>query len=89
MNQIFNKDTLPYRRLTAACGILQALDHRNVQYKVEDTYFDFVAGSMWTTIIGYENGGKYQALDRYHWDRQIRSTTAEVIQSFDAVENFK
>lgn len=76
MNMVLQEGTIPYRRLMVACGILKALDHHNVEYRVENTYHDYVAGDIWTTIICSEGGKRYQALDWHNWTEIMDATTA-------------
>ena len=59
----FPKDSDEHLRLEMACLALNHKSTKGTTYKVEDTYFDFGQGWMWTTIIAYRADGEgYQAL---------------------------
>lgn len=62
--------TKEYKKLEAVAKMLEALSPNNVEYEVDDTYFDFGQGWKWTTILAYDSKGvirRYQAINPREW----------------------
>ena len=61
----YDHDTDEYARLLTAARVLTAISPKHITYTVEDTYFDYGQGWMWTTIIANNPSstfGDYQVL---------------------------
>lgn len=58
--KIFEKGTHEYERLEDAARMMTEMSPNEWHYSVQDVYFDFGQGWMWTTVICDDRG--YQAL---------------------------
>lgn len=61
----YTPDTDEYARLTTAARVLTDVSPNHITYTVEDTFFDYGQGWMWTTVIANDPSscfGSYQAL---------------------------
>ncbi len=87
----YKKDSKEYKALKVAAAILTAESPTGASYEVEDTYFDYGAGMIWTTIVARRaNGDSWQALDPNQQDMIIRSESArEIVSATENVQNDK
>ena len=79
-------DTAEFARLTVAARVLTAVSPKHITYTVEDTYFDYGQGWMWTTIIANDKSstfGSYQALCPRDYEDIL--TTDDILATLSAV----
>lgn len=59
----FNSFSPEYAKLSAICILLNSMSPNKINYRVEDTYFDYGQDWKWTTIIAHRNNGdSWQAI---------------------------
>lgn len=82
--KVFLPCSREHANLRKASAILTALNERNIEYKVEETYFDFGQDWKWTTIIAHDpkcTFGSYQALcPRDHEKIVLAETPADMLR---------
>lgn len=59
----FSSFSPEYAKLSAICILLNSMSPNKINYRVEDTYFDYGQDWRWTTIIAHRNNGdSWQAI---------------------------
>ena len=87
----YEKDSKEYQALKIAAAILTVESPTGVTYKVEETYFDYGAGMMWTTIVAHRaNEDSWQALDPKEQKMITESESwREIADAVKSVQNGK
>ena len=60
--RVYKPDSYEYEQLRIAAEMMTAKSATGVEYRVEETYFDFGQGWRWTTIIAHRCGDSWQAI---------------------------
>ena len=60
--RIFSEDSREYKLLKAAAEIMTAFSPKGFAYWVDTVYFDYGAGKLWTTVLGYTKGERYESV---------------------------
>ena len=69
MIKVYEAYEQEYKALRVAAAALEMQSPNNTVYRVEDTYFDFGRGLIWTTIIAHPvTGNDWQVLNPHEHD---------------------
>lgn len=73
---VLEKDSNEYFQLKVACQIA-AEETKDMEYKVQDTYFDYGQDWMWTTVIAInlKDGSSFQMFNPRDWAEIINDAT--------------
>lgn len=80
------------KRLYVAADLLNAFAPEGVKFGVDDTYLDFGADWMWTTIIAYRNFSykdSYQALCPRDWKKICYGDMDDLVSVVKEILNSK
>lgn len=94
--RIYNRNEVQFSKLQTLASIIEfslreACD-ADVTIKVEDTYFDFGQGWMWTTLIAYRGDvskhDTYQMLYPTHMNKIVEAKTIQDLSdiAYDIIE---
>ena len=89
--RVITRGTKEYKNLNAVAKMLEALSPNDVEYEVEEVYFDLGQNWIWTTIIAYDFkqsfGGSYQAINPRQWGSILTAESERDLM--DAVYNIR
>ena len=82
--EVIEYGTMEYKRLSAGAELLEATSKNGYLYGVEDVYFDYGQGWLWTTIVAYNPAEpsesilhSWQAINPRQWGEILTADTVD------------